>query len=177
MKKLLIITFTILLASCNQTKIAYINVEDLMKDYNATKALEETLKAKQEEMTKSWDSISAPFQLKVQQYYQNAQKMSVQKRTETEQALQQEQQMLQARQQQAGQALQKEQQEKSEAITKKIDSFVTDYAKSMGFHLVLGTAGNGTVMYGDKKLNVTKEILEILNKDFSKERHKRLIIR
>jgi outer membrane protein len=33
---------------------------------------------------------------------------------------------------------------------------------------VLGTSGNGTVMYGDEKLNVTKDILEILNEDFSK---------
>ena len=37
-------------AAHDKTKIAYINVEDLMKDYNATKALEETLKAKQEEI-------------------------------------------------------------------------------------------------------------------------------
>ncbi len=166
MKKLVVVAFAILLASCNQTKIAYINVEDLMKDYNATKELEETLKAKQEKITKSLDSISAPFQLKVQQYYQNAQKMSAKKRAETEQTLQQEQQMLQARQQQAGQALQQENQILSEAITKKVDSFVADYAKSKGLHLIFGTSGKGTVMYGDDKLNVTNDILEILNKDF-----------
>ena len=115
------------------------------------------------------DSISAPFQLKVQEYYQKAQKMSAQKRAETEQALQQEQQGLQARQQQAGQLLQAENQKLSEAITKKVDSFVSDFAKANGLNLVLGTSGNGTVMYGDDNLNVTSAILEILNKDFSKE--------
>ncbi|SNR51937.1 OmpH family outer membrane protein [Lutibacter flavus] len=169
MKKLILLAFVIVFASCNQTKIAYINVEDLMKDYDATKALEETLKGKQEEMAKELDSVSAPFQLKVQEYYQKAQKMSAQKRAETEQALQQEQQALQARQQQAGQLLQQENQKLSEAITKKVDSFVSDYAKANGLNLVLGTSGNGTVMYGDDNLNVTSAILEILNKDFSKE--------
>ena len=72
MKKSLIVIFALILASCNQPKIAYINVEDLMKDYDATKALEEKLKARQEEMTKELDSIGAPFQLRVQQYYQDA---------------------------------------------------------------------------------------------------------
>ena len=164
MKNLILVAFVILFTSCNQTKIAYINVEDLMKDYEATKALEEKLKARQEEMTKELDSIGAPFQLKVQDYYQNANKMSAQKRAETEQALQQEQQILQARQQQAGQVLQMENQTLSEDLTKKVDSFVADYAKSKGIQLVLGTSGNGTVMYGDDKLNVTQDILDIFTK-------------
>ena len=169
MKKLLLVAFVILFTSCNQTKIAYINVEDLMKGYDATKALEEKLKAKQEEMTKELDSIGAPFQLKVQEYYQNANKMSAQKRAETEQALQQEQQILQARQQQAGQVLQQENQTLSEALTKKVDSFVADYAKAKGIQLVFGTSGNGTVMYGDDKFNVTNDILDILNENYVME--------
>ena len=169
MKKLLLVAFVILFTSCNQTKIAYINVEDLMKGYDATKALEEKLKAKQEEMTKELDSIGVPFQLKVQEYYQNANKMSAQKRAETEQALQQEQQILQARQQQAGQVLQQENQTLSEALTKKVDSFVADYAKAKGIQLVFGTSGNGTVMYGDDNLNVTNDILDILNENYVTE--------
>jgi len=169
MKKLLLVAFAIVLASCNQTKIAYINVEDLMKEYEGTKALEETLKEKQDAMAKELDSLSAPFQTKVQEYYQNAQKMSAQKRAETEQGLQQEQQMLQLKQQQASQSLQQENQVLSEAITKKVDSFVTDYAKLKGFNLVLGTSGNGTVMYGDETLNITNDILVILNEDFNKK--------
>ncbi|NLP59070.1 OmpH family outer membrane protein [Lutibacter sp. B1] len=169
MKKLVIVVFAILLASCTQTKIAYIDVEVIMKDYKATKALEDKLKAKQEIMAKELDSLQGPFQLKVQKYYQEAQRMSAQKRAETEQALQQEQQFLQGKQQQASQELQKENQENSEAITKKVDSFVAEYAKTKGYKLILGTSGKGTVMYGDETLNVTKDILDILNEDFSKE--------
>lgn len=168
MKKILIIAFAFALASCNQTKIAYIDVEVIMKDYNATKALEEKLKAKQEVFAKELDSLQGPFQLKVQAYYKVAQQMTPQKRAEAEGALQQEQQFLQARQQQASEELQKENQENSDALTKKVDSFVADYAKAKGYQLIIGTSGKGTVMYGDEKLNVTADILEILNKDYSK---------
>jgi outer membrane protein len=168
MKKILVLMAAIVLTSCSQSKIAYIDVEDLMKEYEGTIALEESLKAKQEVIAKELDSIGAPFQQKVQQYYQNAQNMSAAKRAETEQALQQEQQMLQARQQQASQELQNENVAKSEVIMKRIDSLVADYAKANKFDLILGTSGNGTVMYGSDALNVTSNILEILNNDFAK---------
>ncbi len=169
MKKLILIAFAITLASCNQTKIAYVDVEVLMKDYKATKVLEEQLKAQQEKMAKELDSMQVPFQLKVQQYYQEAQKMTAKKRVEMERVLQQEQQILQMQQQQASQNLQKISQENSEALTKKIDSFISNYAKANGFKLILGTSGKGTVLYGDETLNITTSILEILNNAFSKE--------
>lgn len=169
MKKLLIIAVTFLVASCNQTKVAYIDIEVLMKDYEATIALEASLKAKQEKMAKELDSIGAPFQLKVQEYYKNATKMSTKKRAETEKALQQEQQFLQSKQQQASQMLQLENQEQSEILTKKVDSFVANFAKEKGYNLIFGTSGKGTILYGDESLNVTPEILEILNLDFSKK--------
>ncbi|MBT8317636.1 MAG: OmpH family outer membrane protein [Lutibacter sp.] len=169
MKKLLIIAVAIMLSSCNQSKVAYIDLEVLMKDYEATKALELSLKEKQELMAKELDSLSAPFQLKVQQYYQNQQKMSAQKRAEVEQSLSQEQQFLQSKQSQASQLLQEENQEMSEVLTKRVDSFVANYAKTKGFNMILGTSGKGTVLYGDEALNITSEILEILNLDYSKK--------
>ena len=50
MKKLLLLVAAIILVSCNQTKIAYINVEDLMKDYEATKSMQAEMQAKQEKI-------------------------------------------------------------------------------------------------------------------------------
>ncbi len=46
---------------------------------------------------------------------------------------------------------------------------MADYAKAKGYQLIIGTSGKGTVMYGDEKMNVTTDILELLNKDYSKE--------
>ena len=168
MKKILIIAFAISLAACNQTKIAYIDVEVIMKDYKATKDLETKLKAKQEVFAKQLDSLQGPFQLKVQEYYKAAPQMTPQKRAEAEGVLQQEQQFLQARQQQASEELQKDNLENSEVLTKKVDSFVADYAKAKGLQLIIGTSGKGTVMYGDEKLNITADILEKLNADYAK---------
>ena len=163
MKKVFIIAAGLLMMACNQTKIGYIDVAELMQGYEATQALEEELLAKQEAKAKELESISVPFQMKVQEYYKNANSMSATKRAETEQALQQEQQLLQIQQQQAANELQQEQQEKSEALSKVVDSVVAVYAKKNSLHVVLGTQGNGTVIYGDEALNITKQVLEVLN--------------
>ena len=168
MKKLLVIAFAVVLASCNQSKVAYVDVEVLMKDYEGTKALESRMKEKQEVKAKELDSLTAPFQAKVQNYYKAAQSMSPQKRAEAEGALQQEQQFLQAQQQQASQELQKETQESYEIITKVVDSLVGNFAKSNGYNMIFGTSGKGTVMYGDDNLDVTKQVLEMLNKEYNK---------
>jgi outer membrane protein len=168
MKKILVVGLTFLVLSCTQTKVNYVDYEILMKEYKATHALEESLKQKQDQKAKEFDSIQQPFNLKVQKYYQTAQNMSASKRQKMEEELQIEQQQLQLLQQQASQELQLENQKRSEALMKKIDSFVSDYAKTNKINMILGTQGRGAVLYADDNLNVTSEILTILNAEYDK---------
>ncbi len=166
MKKLLLVVVAIVLASCSQTKIAYIDVEDVMSEYKAMIALETEMTTKQQQVAGQLQASQAAFQAKVQEYYKNAPSMSASKKQAAELALQQEGQQLQGQQQQASQMLEQENITKSEVLIKTIDSIVTDYSKSKGFGIVLGTQGNGTVMYGDDALNITSDVVAILNADF-----------
>lgn len=169
MKKLVLIVFAVVLSSCTQTKIAYIDVADVMDGYKAMIALESEMSAKQQQMAGELQGAQAAFQTKVQEYYKNSPKMSASKKQAAEQALQQEGQMLQGQQQQVSQMLEQENQTKSAVLIKTIDSIVADYSKSKGFGIILGTQGNGTVMYGDEALNVTADIVDILNADYESE--------
>jgi outer membrane protein len=164
MKKLAVLFTTVLLfASCTQTKIGYVDVEELMKDYDATKDVEASLKVDQEEMGKSLDSLSNAFQGKVEAYYKKAKRMSTKSREAKEIELQQEQQVIKQAQAQAQQILQQKSQEGIETLTKTVDSVVNAYAATNKFNMILGTQGNGTVMYGDDQINLTEKILDILN--------------
>ncbi|MDP3352298.1 MAG: OmpH family outer membrane protein [Flavobacteriaceae bacterium] len=163
MKKiLLLLTVIFSLASCTQ-KIAFVDVEVLMKGYDETKTMEADLKAKQDKLKFSLDSLALGFQQRVQDYQRKMGSMSPQNRQQIEQKLTQEQQQIQGQQQQASQMLQQISQESFEALSKKVDSFVADYAKDKGFKMILGTNGKGTVMYGDEKLDITEQVLEKLN--------------
>lgn len=167
-----VLGITVLFFSCNQPRIAYINVETLMQEYEATKELERSLSEQQAEYSKELDSLQAPFQEKLQNYYSNVDTMTAATKTRVEQELQQEQQFLQAKQQEISMILQNENQLKSEVLTKRVDSFVADYAKKESLNLVLGTTGKGTVLYGDAQMDITNNILELLNNAYSENTSK-----
>lgn len=167
MKKVTVLfAMMILIFSCTQTKIGFVDVQEVMKDYDGAKAIEEQLKLEQEVMSKTLDSLLIPFQTKVQDFYQKAEKMSTSKRNLIEQELQQENQMLQQQQQQAQQYLQQKGIVEIEILTNRIDSVVDVFATANNYHIIIATQGNDQVMYGDDSANVTEEIIDILNVAF-----------
>lgn len=168
MKKLGIIAIlAISLISCTQTKIAYIDIEEIMKEYKGTKNAEVTIKVKSEKLKAELDSLVIAWETKAREYQQKAPKMSAKNRAEREQALMQEQQAIGQRQQVVQQQVQTEGQESLKSLSKEINDFVKNYAKEKGYNFVLGTSGDsGTVMYGEEKADITDEILVQLNKSY-----------
>ena len=76
---------------------------------------------------------------------------------------------MQAKQQEISMLLQNENQRESEILTKKVDSFVAEYAQKEKLNLILGTTGKGTVLYGDEQMDITHDILELLNTDYNND--------
>ena len=163
MKKILCAVCLFMLVSCGQSKMAYVNYEALIEDYEEAQEQQESIKDKQAMYTKELEDLQARFQAKVQEYYKSSKTMSASKRTELEGSLQQEQQAIQARQQQASDELQKENQENNDALTTKVDSVVSSYAKTNGYQIVFRSVGKSNIIYGDDTINITEEIVEILN--------------
>ncbi|RPD96496.1 OmpH family outer membrane protein [Aureibaculum marinum] len=169
MKKFVIVLIVALgLFSCQKSvKIAYIDVEEIMKEYKGTKDTEEAMKVKSDKLKLELDSLISNWQNKAKAYQDNAPKMSAKARAEREQSLMQEQQQINQRQQTIQQQVQQEGQESLEALSNEISDFVKSYAKEKGYNFVLGTSGtSGTVIYGDEASDVTDEVLIQLNKSY-----------
>lgn len=170
MKKLSILFVVAVLGmSCTQTKIGYVDVQEVMKEYNAAQAIESELKLEQENISKSLDSLMGPFQAKVQDFYANQATMSASNRQKVEQELQQENQQLQQQQQQVQQYLQQKGVGEIEALTKKIDSTVGVYASANSYKMIMATQATGQVIYGDDSVNITDAVIDILNAEYETE--------
>ena len=77
MKKLVVVfAALILLASCEQAKIGYVDNVKLMEDYQEKIDIEAKFKIKTEALTKERDSISQAFELEAQAFQVKAQKMN-----------------------------------------------------------------------------------------------------
>ncbi len=165
MKKLIgIAFFALMLSSCTQTKIAYVDVEEILKEYKGTKDAEKEMNKKSAEIKGQLDQLAAQYQQKVADYYAKAEKMSTKARQEAENGLMQEQEVLKQRQQQAQVEVQKDGQDRMTEINESIEDFVEDYAKANGYSYILGTSKQTkSVLYGDSKSDITDIILEELN--------------
>ena len=167
--KQIIFAFAILtaLVSCNQPKVAYVDVKELMTEYKGTKETEDAMKLKSDNLKHQLDSLIANWQQKVQQYQQGMAKLNPKTRQETEQNLMSEQQNIGQLQQRYQQQLNEEGDESIKGITKEIDSFVKDYAKTKGYTYILGTSEDThTIMFADEKMDITADVLAQLNKSY-----------
>ena len=158
-----------LLISCTQTKMAYVDVEEILKEYKGTKDAKKEMNEKSAEIGKELDEQAKAYQAKVTDYYAKADKMTTKARQQEEQNLMQQQELLKQSQQQAQMNVQKDGQDKMTEINENIEDFVADYAKNNGYTYILGTSSQTkTVLYGDTKSDITDVILEALNDSYKK---------
>lgn len=171
MKKLAIVfSLMMLITSCNQVKIAYVDLEEILKEYEGAVQAEEEMKVKSQQISEQLDQMAMPLQQKIQEYQQNKDKLSSSDRQKQEAELMQQQQQFQQQQQMAQQQVQAEGQAKYEKINNDIESFLADYGQSNGYTYILGSSvQTKTVLYGDETLDITEQVIESLNSNYESE--------
>ena len=169
MKKIILSLIVVAtLVACNQPKTAYVDNTVLLKEYEEMKAVEAKFTTRSERMNKQMDSIAQEFQIEVQDYQKRASRMSTSKRQEEEQALLQKQQKLQQQQQFRSQQLRQESDVVIDSIITKVKDFVRDYGQENGYTYIFGSNESANIMYAEDGKDITQEILEKLNAEYSK---------
>ena len=171
MKKLAIVfSLMMLMASCTQVKIAYVDVEEILKEYDGAKQAEEDMKVQSQQISQQLDQIALPLQQKIQEYQQNKDNLSAAARQKKEAELMQEQQAFQQQQQMAQQQVQAEGQRMFEKINTDIETFLAEYGQSKGYTYILGSSmQTKSVLYGEESLNITDEVIDALNVNYEVE--------
>ena len=168
MKNIVWIFAVILLVSCKQEKIGYVDNVKLMDEYQEKIDAETKFKSDEAVLTKKRDSMSQAYQLELQTFQTRSQSMSQKKAQEEYGVLQQKGQFL-------GQQLQQEAQEAQAANQVILDSIISTvkkeikaYGKTNGFTYILGGGDGGSVLYGLDANDVTDEVVKILNDKYKK---------
>jgi len=171
MKRIIYLAFAVLLmGSCQQQKIGFIDNGKVINDYQEKKEIEERYKMLEEAFKKKADSIGQEFQKEAQEFQQNSTKMTPKKAQEAYESLGKKQQMLQQQfqfeQQQITQGFQKE----IDSVILKVKDFVREYGKTNGFTYILGTSETAaSVIYGKEENDLSQTIIDALNADYNKE--------
>ncbi|WP_420571224.1 OmpH family outer membrane protein [Kordia sp.] len=170
MKKLIVLAIAALgLYSCQQpAKIGFVDNSELVNEYQEKKDLETKMKTKIENFQKKNDSIGRAFQMEVQDAQIKAAKMSQKKQEELMGQLQKKQGMLQQQFQIEEKAISDESKSLNDSLLNTVKKFVEDYGKKNGYDYILGKNEYvGTVYYGKEQNDITKDVLELLNKEYA----------
>lgn len=168
MKKIIWVSAILLLLSCKQEKIGYVDNVKLMDEYQEKIDVEVKFKSEEAVLTKKRDSMSQAYQFELQAFQTKAQSMSQKKAQEEYGLLQQKGQFLGQQLQQEAQLAQSENQIILDSIISTVKKEIKTYGKAQGYTYILGGGDGGSVLYGTEVNDLTDEIVKILNENYNK---------
>lgn len=160
----------ILMTSCNQDKIAFVDNSYVINEYQERKDIESKYKSKIEKYNKKRDSVSKALQLEFQAFQLKAKTVSQSDAQAEYDLLMQKQQMLQQQFQMEEQQIASQSQTEIDSLISKVKTFVKKYGKDNNYTYILGTSdGASSVLYGVEENNISEVILKGLNDAYIKK--------
>ncbi|MGN0221888.1 MAG: OmpH family outer membrane protein [Prevotella sp.] len=149
-------------------KIAYVEVDSLMSQYNFCKEYSLILQKKSNNARNTLNQKGAQLQKAAANFQEKLQSNGFTSREEAERvqmALQRQQQDLQELQNRLGSELDSETAKFNEALRDSLQNFLKVYNKSKKYDLILSKAGDN-ILYAAKKYDITQDVINGLNKRY-----------
>lgn len=153
-------------------RIVYVNTDTLLTKYDYYKDILKASESKRFQLENDLANKARSFQNKVQFFQQRAQQghMTQEQAQTTQMQLQQEEQNLMAYRDKNAQQLAQEEGKKTEDILNKIHEYLKEFNGSNKYDMVIGYSKGGGVLYAKEDLDITKQVLEGLNKKYADDK-------
>jgi len=182
-----VLAFAAVMASCNNAspkmdekpqaagaenaggmKIAYVEVDSLMTQYDFAKDYSVTLQKKSNNARNTLNQKGNELQAAVANFQQKLQNNAFQSREQAQSVqagIERRQRDLQELQARLENELANETQKFNEALRDSLNSFLASYNKDKNYDLILSKAGDN-ILFADRKYDITKDIINGLNKRY-----------
>ena len=151
-----------------QGSIAYVNLDSVVARYDMTKELSKELEEKGKKFdtelnqkSKSWQSNVQDFQYKAQRGLEVSSKLA-----EMERQLQEDQQKLLGLRDTYGAQLQEENAVMIRKVMNSVMEYLKEYNKGKNYSFVLGNTFDGKILFADKGLDITEDVVKGLNEKY-----------
>lgn len=153
--------------------VAYVDTDSLLLQYNFAKKINEDLLAQEEklrtgfnEKAKALQSDVAEFQRKVQ----NNGFLSLERAQQAQEELKMREMQLQELNQKLSGQLMQEQERVTKDLRENISNFLQEYNKTKGYKIILSNTMGASVLYSEKSVNITKDVVAALNVNYEKNK-------
>lgn len=155
-------------------KIAYVNTDSIMAQYDYAKDLEKGLKTFQASLESNYQAQGNKLKSDYENYMKTGEKLTLTEQKRKEEDLQRRQQEFPALQQKMMAQLQERQLDDNKKLLNSVYAFIKDYnSKHQKFNIVLSRSYvSSTVLYADDGFDITKEIVKGLNDEYKEVKKK-----
>ena len=153
-------------AELSGMKIAYVEIDTLLTQYNFWNDLNEAMMKKEENIRATLNQKARELDGEAQEFQRKLQNNAFVSRERAEQEharLTKKQQDLQELQNRLTNELAAENQKNSLQLRDSINAFLKEYNKTKGYSMIISNTGFDNLLYADSAFNITKEIVEGLN--------------
>jgi len=156
------------IAHNGELRIAYVDTDSIMLQYEYAKDLEQGLKSYQKQLETSYESQLRKLQIDFDNYQKTGDRLTLTEQRRKEEDLMRRQQELPELQQRMMNQLQERQVEDNKKLLNAVYAFINDYnSKNNKFNIILSKSYvSSSVLYADQGLDITKEILKGLNQEY-----------
>jgi len=150
-------------------RIAYINIDTLQNNYEFFKKKKAELDGKQKSFESEIEALAKQIETEYYKLQEKAQsgQMSQKEGEAAQMALMQRQQTLEKKRSTSADQLMKLQESFSKELKGKLDEYLNEYKKTHNYQYVLSYAEGGFILSADPADDITKEVLEGMNKAYN----------
>lgn len=151
-------------------KIAYVEMDSLLMQYDFWNDVTEAMMKKQEDMSATINQKIRDFEKDAKDFQRKIENNAFLSRERAEQEqnrLMKKEEDIQNLQNKLAQELNTEAQKNDLDIRDAINSYIAEYNKEKGYTFIITNTANNNLLYADETYNITKEIVDGLNELYS----------
>jgi outer membrane protein len=150
--------------------ILYVNSDSLLDQYRYFTEKRNQLDARQEKIRSELASEKERLDAAIQQYQQQAVGMTDMERQKKEEELMMKQQSLMGRREKLLAQLDDEQAKSTEELFNRLTAFLRTYIRDKQINYVLGYQKGGGILFANDSLDITRQVVDGLNKEYAAEK-------
>lgn len=146
--------------------VAYVRMDSLLLNYNVYKTMSEELLKQEESARATLNQKAVELQREMEDFQmklENRAFLSEERARAAQDNILRKQRNLQELTVKMEQDLVTKQKQMNDQLAATVDSVINVYNSERGFTFILSTAGTDNILYGEKSLNITNDVLQLLN--------------
>ncbi len=151
----------------NNEKVVYVDSSKLLNNYKGMQAARASYQQKANAWKANIDTLASEVQQQIFKYEKESVKMTAKERQLSQELIRNKQKQFADYQQAMNTQAQQEDAKMTSDVVTQINAYLKKYGESKGYKVILAATEYGNLAYADEGLDITDEVLEGLNKEYS----------